>query len=365
MVKKGISNLKNTVEILIGKVNLELLKNIERDSDFFSDPHIISFFNYREKGNFDDDFLSFLATGYLVNQNLNMDTTKFSDDIGISYIPNQGYYKGNDLINPIHTFKDTSIELVQYNDKIIDNILFNLINHKDYIVSKELTFTNSEIIEESMRLIKKHCIDFFEQLNQCCKKIVLFNASSSSTNSFASINHHGMIFLNVNKEFHSKVFFVDDISHQAGHVILDTIFLSGEQFFLLDKNYLISNLNKYKDDHRDVYILIHALYTYYCITSNLDNIIESGVLNSTQNLEAKSRIGFYIMKFSLDLGILNELDREFGYENLFSIPMLNIIKSIFQKYTYIYDKWYLTVENYNYTNQSYDFDFILFNELNS
>jgi hypothetical protein len=58
-------------------------------------------------------------------------------------------------------------------------------------------------------------------------------------------------------------------------------------------------------ENRDLYVLFHALYTYYTSFICLDACLDAGDFNKRQTHEAKGRIAFYINKCYNDLILID------------------------------------------------------------
>lgn len=87
---------------------------------------------------------------------------------------------------------------------------------------------------------------------------MLFKTNPENTNSFATINAHGIAFFNVYQEEYDEVFFVDDISHQTGHIIMNTFWFKRKEHLIINENENIKAITQEPQEYRSFYILFHA-----------------------------------------------------------------------------------------------------------
>src|SRR5690606_7668933 len=220
-------------------------------------------------------------------------------------------------------------------------------------------------IEEAFRLIKENCPQHFKLIEQHCKRIVLFKTNPKITNSFTTINAHGMAFLNAYQKDYDEVFFIDDITHQTGHIIMTATLFERKKYFLIDEDESIKKITKNETEYRNFYILFHALYTYYTTLLCLDNCLKNNCFNTRQIYEVKGRIGFYLIKYSIDLENFKKvIDYHKSIHNVLSQESIEIFRSIEDKYFEILNKYEKEVSNYNYDNQPYNFTYSNFIKLN-
>jgi hypothetical protein len=185
----------------------------------------------------------------------------------------------------------------------------------------------------------------------------LFKTNPSNTNSFTSINAHGIAFFNVYQDDYDEVFFVDDIAHQTGHIILTTLFHDRKAIFKINENQQIEEIIN-KEGHRDIYILFHALYTYYATFVCLDDCLTNDVFNEKQRKEALGRIGFYLNKCKVDLSSLEVIEKYFnGIQNILTTDGIAISVLIKNKYSEIFNKWNAVTSKFDYNNQTYNFSY--------
>ncbi|HCQ13265.1 hypothetical protein, partial [Flavobacterium sp.] len=183
-----------------------------------------------------------------------------------AYIPNIGYFKYGEkkAFDSIFIIENTKIELLKQPIKLLENIFRTntdeLIREKEIIIDNDLFEKNINALTNAFKLIKVNSQDQYKLIEENCKKVIMFKTNPDNINSFATINAQGIAFFNVYQEEYDEVFFVDDIAHQTGHIILTTLFYDKKAIFKIDEEQNIGSLLKI-NDNRSIHILLHAFYT--------------------------------------------------------------------------------------------------------
>jgi hypothetical protein len=361
----------NTIKLLIYKENPSLLEKIDFDDDeIFLEPLLFFYFNHKIEDSLPNELLTEFMQGYFLD-NPTVKIKHSYNDSGIAYLPVLGYFKNGepDFLETIHRIDNTNIEVFKHSVDLINAIYKDtsgkLIPIADIVSNIDLFEKNITYLTNAISIIKETSKEHFQLIEKCCKKIVLFKTDPDNTNSFATIKIHGVAFLNVYQDDYDEVFFIDDIAHQSGHVILTTLLYNRKAIFKIDEEQNVEDLLKSKD-HRTVYILLHALYTYYTTLLCLDNALSGGKFTKQQQKEAIARIGFYLHKCDYDLKRFDKIgDLYSGLENVLTIEGQEIYNLIKEKYSEVSKKWQPTIKNFNYTNQTYNFTFKNFADLNT
>lgn len=363
----------NTIKLLIYQEVPEILEKISfKDENIFLNPLLFSYFNSKKSGCFDKEILTEILQGYyLKKEKLNIKHSFNKENI--AYIPKVGYFKKGKkkAFMPIEIIKDTSIEIIKYTHPlfatIFESTIKNKIDDNNFILDEQLFNKNIEYLTNAFKYIKVSSEEHFNLIEQNCKKCILFKTNPENTNSFATIKAHGMAFFNVYQKEYDEVFFVDDIAHQTGHIILNTILFERKKYFLIDENENIGVITKIKSEYRSFYILFHALYTYYTTLTCIDNCIDSKYFKERQLHEAKARIGFYLNKVISDVYHFNQfISFHNGIDFVLSDRGIEIYTTMEDKFVKMISKWYHPItKNYDYSNQPYNFTYQAFAKLNS
>ena len=359
----------NTIKLLLYKENPSLLEKVDfEDDNVFLDPLLFAYFNSKKENMFSKDMLTEIMQGYFIEKEPLLLKESFNNK-GIAYVPNLGYFdKQGNKVDDVYIINNTSIELlihpVTHLKHIFKDFNENNIDESKIEISKAQSLKYENALTQALQYIKTSNKVHYDLIEQCCKKIVLFETDPKNTNSFSTINAHGIAFLNVYQEDYDEVFFVDDIAHQTGHIIMTAILFERKKYFLFDENQNIGTFTKNKSEYRSFYILFHALYTYYTTFLCLDACLGNNCFNIKQIHEAKGRIGFYLQKCKMDLiNFQKVVDYYNGINNILSCDGIEIFQNIANKYFEVLKK-HEEVTLFKYKNQPYNFTYSEFVKLN-
>ena len=359
----------NTIKILLYKDVPHIFEKIDFDNDeIFCNPLLFAFFRHKVVKTFSPEeekaILEEFMQGYYVEKPSAYTINHLYNDEGIAYMPSIGYFKRGEEkpFAPTVKVKDSSIEILRCTTPFLKVILE--IPAEDLLWDDNLYNDRIDQLNTAMDLIRQHVPDQYELIEKCCEYIFLFKTDASNSNSFASGNALGMAFFNIYQEEYNEIFFIDDIAHQTGHIIMNNLMFSKPTFYKIDQTQSVTEILG-KPDHRNVNVLIHALYTYYTTFYCLDECIAANSFEGKLYKEAVARIGFYQRKCSIDLEILEVVIKHYGgLENMLTDKGLKVMKSITNKFEEINKKWGETINAYDFSNQTYNFSFKLFEELN-
>lgn len=366
------NNILNTIKLLIYKEDSELLKRIDFDNDeMFLNPLLFAYFNSKKDHLFPKEVLGEILQGYFTKKEKIMIKHSFNKN-GVAYVPKVGYFKKDEqnTFTPIEIIKGTSIEILKYSHPLIDVIFKsaskNKMNDKNLTIGEKLIDKNIGYLTNAFQIIKTTSSGHYNFIEQSCKNVVLFKTDPNNTNSFATVNAHGIAFFNVYQEDYNEVFFIDDIAHQTGHIILTTILFDRKKYFIIDENINIGSITKNQKEYRNFYILFHALYTYYTSLLCLNNCLGNNCFDKKQSHEAKGRIGFYLKKLMLDMDRFKKvIDFYNGIEFVLTNDGIEIYHMMKITFTEMITKWHSISKKYDYKNQPYNFTYKEFIKLNS
>lgn len=176
-------------------------------------------------------------------------------------------------------------------------------------------------------------------------------------NSFASLSAHGAAFLNV-PDNASKVFFLDDFAHQGGHVVFNAATLENERYLRRDASTSLRELGADPADTRTLYSAFHGLFTYSMILSVLSDYLLADNVAGRAASELRGRIGFYLLKFRIDLENLAQ-------PTLFKADGEYLYQGFLTCYENVLRECYDEVRGLDFSNQGYVFDYARFAQLNN
>ena len=365
------NNLVDTIKILIYKEASILLEKLNfKDDNTFLEPLLFIYFNSKKDDLFPKQMLNEILQGYHLEKSEIKIKHSYNKE-NVAYLPRIGYFR-KDEIKPFDTIiilPKTNFEVITYqiiNLKYIFRDFNNIvIDESKIIISKMLYEDNKKSLSRALSNIKQYSNNHYSLIEKCCKKIVLFKTDPKNTNSFATINAHGIAFLNVYQKEYDEVFFIDDIAHQTGHIIMTTLSFKRKEYFLIDENENIKSITNNPKEYRSLYILFHALYTYYTTTLCLDNCLSNNCFDENKTHEAEGRVGFYLIKYKLDLDSFMEVANHYnGLEMVLTKKAIFIFQMISDQFIQIRNKYYSTLKEFSYKNQPYNFTYKEFIKLN-
>ncbi|NRA95483.1 MAG: hypothetical protein HRU14_04670 [Planctomycetes bacterium] len=142
-----------------------------------------------------------------------------------------------------------------------------------------------------------------ECLTAVIRRVIVF--ASDEGDSFASPSAHGAVFLRPPPDA-DEVFFIEDLAHQGGHVMLTAITVDGDACFAMDSERSLADLTGEPDDGRTVYVAFHGLFTECLISIALHACLEAGVFKGRKRHEAAGRLSFAMRRLQLDLPALRQ-----------------------------------------------------------
>ena len=386
-LKNNLEFSINNIKILLYKGDNEIFEHIDFNNDKIYQESLLHSFYKNKKGEITT--LEQIIIGYknTINKEINVTT----DEFGRIYIPNVGWFTTT-LINQnlvfsnenkelfkdsikldykfesIEFIKNTNIEILKYQIPLLKQCYINVEKQLIDVEIENVTNNHLQNITKAYNLIKTNCPNQYELIEKYAPKCVIFNVDTYQRNSFASKYAYGIGFFNAYQEDYDEVFFVDDIAHQTGHTIFDTLLFDPLYIFKIDCKTILETIKMPNGDlieNRDLLVISHALYTYYTSFNCLNNCLENNVFTGKQKHEAMGRIAFYIGKCYRDaLLIDNPIKTNEKAKEYFTNEGLIIYTEIKNKWFEMYDKWYDKVKHFDMSNQPYNFTYSKFKELN-
>uniref|UniRef100_UPI0040476E4C hypothetical protein n=1 Tax=Flavobacterium sp. TaxID=239 RepID=UPI0040476E4C len=307
LLVKGFILFIDNIKILLYKNNSKIFELINFDDDkIYTEPLLYSYFNNKTDLKIE---LGSILIGYkkAKKQNIKIKT----DEFGRIYIPNIGWFstseknqnlifskdsneflknekKINHKFEPIALIENTKIELLQYQIPLLKQCYYDVDSKTIEVEIEKITKKQITNLTKAYNLIKSHCSSQYELIEKYASKCVIFNVDTHQRNSFATKQAHGIAFYNAYQDDYDEVFFVDDIAHQTGHVIFNTLLFEPTDFFKIDKNTVLEKITMPNGDlieNRDLHVIFHALYTYYTSFICLDACLENNAFQGKQKHE--------------------------------------------------------------------------------
>lgn len=291
----------------------------------------------------------------------------YFDQNGVTGIPMIGEYHLQKLKNKkIAGIFDPSTKALSIDDATLQPTSFLFPNVSSNIrlpfYTPEIILSQGTVLEErivdaykkserelnkALLFYREHLPDFFEILALLTKEIYIFN--SKNTNSFAGITCHGAAFLNTEGKEQDYIFFIDDIAHQCGHIIFNTLTLDYVNYINIPKETQLKDISPDSTEKRKVYGAFHGLFTYSCIIYSLSKCIDE-IKDPEKAVLLTGRIGFYLIKFSIDINFFSKNTQVFNEKGL----------ALFQQFKEYFEDlcvcFHAKMKDFDYRNQPYTFD---------
>jgi hypothetical protein len=356
--------LADIVKKALYEKDTTIFEKIEFDNDtIFLEPSLFCYFLSPLDTSKKISFTQSLY-GYTSEANRPPSLNVKSDLFGLINLPNLGYVKTEPL-------QEISISSLDLNTRLIQNEFvtnsqirickhptdeLGLIDNIRFDQSIETTLCRNKMqLLQACLYMQSHLPEFWTLIEMVTREFVLF--ASPNHNSFAGISHHGTAYFNTEGKEQTVAFFIDDISHQCGHIIFNSLTLDTDTYLRVEKEHLLNNFISNKNDHRSVYGAFHGLFTYTCILYSLDQLLDRDGSKLIQH-ESLGRLGFYLNKFKLDLKNMNN-------PKILTDEGMRFHVQFNQSYQYMLDKYHKQVSSFNYSNQPYTFQYDLFKNTNS
>ncbi len=211
----------------------------------------------------------------------------------------------------------------------------------------------SQLLERGLKLISTAYPDFFSALSSVTRGFLVFR--QHGMNSYYSESAHGISFLSV-PDFVSIPYFVEDIAHQCGHIIFNSMFFRHEEL-LADPERSISQFSHDPEDSRSAFILFHAVFTEHVIAICLLSFLESDQCSDEEREETVGRLAFIMKKYEIDLHSLKQVD---GLTKVGEIMRTELEGSFKKLYSYCHYQ----IADISLAGQPYNFDFNKYKEIN-
>jgi len=304
----------------------------------------------------------------------------YSDYQGMVYIPNIGYFQSEEkkqkltftvsnegdytLTNdgttipfkytPITTYKDTPLEIVQYDNNVI-RWHYNHDKETRVIDIPNAFQDHKENLSLALDLLEDVNHLFFTRVINVIRRFVVFY--NQDVRSFAANNAIGASFFSARKEY-NEISFLEDIVHQCSHNLLFIITLQTKEFFRINpKERMINEFNNNPEDGRLVYSAFHGTFSLLNIVSTFSHMLNKEFEDVHKTHEVKGR--FYDnldrLKSRIEKIKYKEIYTERGWK------FLNLMEDSTNK---IYNEHKEVLATQDFTDRPYVFDYNYYLKLN-
>jgi len=195
----------------------------------------------------------------------------------------------------------TAIELIEEMDAVVKGFLSQNIGGHEQITIVRARRELMANLSRALILVEKHLPRIAELLRRSVQAILLFE--HPTLNSFAALQMHGMIFLNVRRGA-TVLFFVDGLVHQGGHVVFSEATLERQMYFKVSPDESLQTITGRRDG-RTAYEALHGLYTECALLEAFSGLGRAD-LDVSERQELAARTGFVLRRFRTDMRLMQE-----------------------------------------------------------
>jgi hypothetical protein len=376
LAKAGQEEYAQTMRALLRRVAPELLDRAEHDKNIYIgaesspilEPLLFAYFTSQER-HIEATLTQLLAAGR-DPQPRRVDVV--TNDRGTAFLPGVGYVATNEPtarlqivvpISPTNAHKSMSIRDVDwqfipalYVDGTIEvlrehvPLLNQFFSERAAEVAPTIATAAEDMHERlafALVILRSAWPQLYKLLKLVLRRVVLFR--SSTLNSFAHTAAHGTIFLNVSLG-DTETFFLEDIAHQGGHVLLSAATFNWSSLMSTDPLQPIAAFAKNDLDERTVSVAVHGLVTEALMSMLLARCINRGLLPPEQLFELTGRCAFIFKRFTSDLATVGRLP-------VFNSTGARLVRGLFAIWECLAHKYGETFDALDMSNQTYNFSF--------
>jgi hypothetical protein len=209
-------------------------------------------------------------------------------------------------------------------------------------------------LNRALSLIAEFHPRYHQELLAVTKKVLIYHADYPY--SFASMTAHGIAFLNA-APASGEVFFIEDLIHQAGHILFSSVTLDRQSLFAIDPDRKMTDITGIDLGDASLYEAFHGLFTQANINTCLAACYEAEVFAGIQEHELVGRFADDMKRFASALALLRHraLYSPDGWE------FVELFRDIFEG---LESRHEALIQSVDTSNQPYIFNYKRFEELN-
>lgn len=209
---------------------------------------------------------------------------------------------------------------------------------------------HGESVAAALAAVERLHPRFHQALARTLRRIVVFRASRM--NSFAAMSCHGTAFVNAGDD-DGPEFFVEELAHQGGHVVLNAVLFAGEPLLIEPQRPLRMDTGR-ASERRTVLEAFHGVFTEALMVECLAACRSAGLFEAR---ELDARLAFTLRRFGSDAHILSE--------GRFFTPLGEwVFGNVLGAFKAAYESHAALACQLDFGNQPYKFDYGRFIEAN-
>ncbi|PBQ33242.1 hypothetical protein CNR22_16160 [Sphingobacteriaceae bacterium] len=391
-INTGKAHFAELIKILFYKANSDLIELLDLDRDeIFLDPLIYAYFS--DANGAEKTTLEQLIYGYIADDLKPERIPLLFDEEGMTYLPEIGYFKALENIKPFQRYyfsgknsgtytissqggeplklrffsrqfadAENKIELIRFQHPLLKSYFTSNWpgNEREGqpadIEVNEITQYHTANVKDALHFLKTNYNAIYETLVATNRRFMIFQNMDCLC--FTHQNLLGISFFSTSHE-HTRVFFMEEILHQGSHNIFNTMHDDKFRYFKLNvEEERLGDHIGLPEEHRTIYNVFHGLVTVTHRLICYKEMVEKNQLKDSEMHELYGRYCDQYKRFNTGIELL-ESDKVYTEQGKELFNEMRTKGS--EALDYFKDK--ATV--YNLSNQPWEFNYLLFKELNT
>lgn len=399
----GVITILESMKTLIYGYDETLIETIGFENDFvYGEPLLYGFFALDSSTITMDQILF----GYLDKDKRKTEITVYSDEFGVVYLPQIGYFhlkekdqhltlkitnekyaffNGFDQLD--HQFEELvylksapTVEVIIHSNPLVKNILEkwgkieeetvargnNLPIYREHLENNYNDFLKTintkgnllyEKLDDAFSILKAHTPDEFDRIVQTTRKVICYD--NPFIRGFASKMMQGAVFISVDDNS-DKVFFLDELVHQSSHGVFNLMTLPIDEYLKIDPGTPLRDLSSTisQKEERSIYDAYHGLYTITSVIYALLPVYRNHKFNWEQTYNLLGRISMHGIMIRTGIHQINK-------EEVLTEDGIEIFDFLFEESDELIAANPDIFDKFDFSNQPYTYSFEKFKELNS
>ncbi len=191
-------------------------------------------------------------------------------------------------LNTLQEIENTEILVLPQNITPLDSFFKNANNEKIEKVEIQNTVnTKISFLNKAFEINQQHFKEHHNLIRNVGRMVVLFN--NNNVRSFAAKPIHGVGFFSV-WEDNCEIFFFVELAHQFDHNILNSITTEANDYFKIDINTPLKDLNGNQYEQRTFFNALHGLHETAMIGTYLERLYDKQIFYGINQHEILCRL---------------------------------------------------------------------------
>lgn len=214
-------------------------------------------------------------------------------------------------------------------------------------IGPDLARRHKQSLQRAAAALQQAAADWGQALLAVTRRVVLFEQPNFS--SFAPTEAHGAVFLQPPAGA-DEVFFLEDLAHQCGHVLLNAAMVKRSHMFAVDPDLPLTELTGDSEDQRTLYAALHDAFVDCVMSICLERCLQRQIFSGRQEHELLGRLAHILRRLSLELMSLH-------HQGLFSSRGIRLIHLLGLVFDDVFERVEDRILPFDLSNQAGEFDY--------